>query len=63
MDQFIFASLSHTTYWYEVGILKVPAVYRHGNYHAVLHTGTCVYERKTIDFCADLNIVFVCYML
>ena len=24
MDQFIFASLSHTHYWYEVGILKVP---------------------------------------
>ena len=31
MDQLIFASLSHTHYWYEVGILKVPAVarYRH----------------------------------
>ena len=26
MDQLIFASLSHTHYWYEVGILKVPAV-------------------------------------
>ena len=25
MDQLIFASLSHTHYWYEVGILKVPA--------------------------------------
>ena len=25
MDQFIFASLSHTHYWYEVGMLKVPA--------------------------------------
>ena len=24
MDQFIFASLSHTHYWYEVGMLKVP---------------------------------------
>ena len=24
MDQLIFASLSHTHYWYEVGILKVP---------------------------------------
>ena len=29
MDQLIFASLSHTHYWYEVGILKVPAVYMH----------------------------------
>ena len=27
MDQLIFASLSHTHYWYEVGIVKVPAVY------------------------------------
>ena len=27
MDQLIFASLSHTHYWYEVGMLKVPAIY------------------------------------
>ena len=27
MDQLIFASLSHTHYWYEVGMLKVPALY------------------------------------
>ena len=26
MDQLIFASLSHTHFWYEVGMLKVPAV-------------------------------------
>ena len=26
MDQLILASLSHTRYWYEVGMLKVPAV-------------------------------------
>ena len=26
MDQFIFASLSHTHYWYEVDMLKVPTV-------------------------------------
>ena len=25
MDQLIFASLSHTHYWYEVGMLKAPA--------------------------------------
>ena len=30
MDQLIFASLSHTHYWYEVGMLKVPAVERNG---------------------------------
>ena len=27
MDQLIYASLSHTHYWYEVDILKVPAGY------------------------------------
>ena len=31
MDQLIFASLSHTHYWYEVGMLKVPAVYPKNN--------------------------------
>ena len=30
MDQLIFASLSHTHYWYEVGMLKVPAVGKEG---------------------------------
>ena len=30
MDQLIFASLSRTHYWYEVGMLKVPAVSPHG---------------------------------
>ena len=30
MDQLIFVSLSHTHYWYEVGMLKVPAVQEHG---------------------------------
>ena len=29
MDQLKFASLSHTHYWYEVGMLKVPAVHLH----------------------------------
>ena len=29
MDQLIFASLSHTHYWYEVGVLKVPTVDRY----------------------------------
>ena len=28
MDQLIFAPLSHTHYWYEVGMLKVPTKYR-----------------------------------
>ena len=33
MDQLIFASLSHTHYWYEVGMLKVPAVRKVVNAH------------------------------
>ena len=32
MDQLMFASLSHTHYWYEVGMLKVPAVYKYWTY-------------------------------
>ena len=30
MDQLIYASLSHTHYWYEVGMLKVPAMHIEG---------------------------------
>ena len=30
MDQLIFASLSHTHYWYEVGMLKSTGVYEVG---------------------------------
>ena len=30
MDQLIFASLCHTHYWYEVDMLKVPAVVNAG---------------------------------
>ena len=38
MDQLIFASLSHTHYWYEVGMLKVPAVsVVHKNVMIILH--------------------------
>ena len=32
MDKLIFVSLSHTHYWYEVGMLKVPAVITTGSY-------------------------------
>ena len=37
MDQLIFASLSHTHYWYEVGMLKVPAVV----YQVLITTTMC----------------------
>ena len=36
MDQLIFASLSHTHNWYEVGMLKVPAVYNIGEKPSVI---------------------------
>ena len=40
MDQLIFASLSHTHYWYEVGMLKVPTpIYVvHYTRYLVLHS-------------------------
>ena len=36
MDQLIFASLSHTHYWYEVGMLKVPAAAQYDSIIGVL---------------------------
>ena len=48
MDQLIFASLSHTQYWYEVGMLKVPAC-------------TCVCECvKSICVCVYVRETCVC---
>ena len=35
MDQLIFASLSHTHYWYEVGMLKVP-------FNILIECRTCI---------------------
>ena len=35
MDQLICASLSHTYYWYEVGMLKVPAIVLYLSHPAV----------------------------
>ena len=49
MDQLIFASLSHTHYWYEVGMLKVPAVVldvegaESRNLHANTHQNVFIY--------------------
>ena len=43
MDQLIFASLSHTHYWYEVGMLKVPAVC------------CCADELSTLRLCGFLS--------
>ena len=48
MDQLIFASLSHTHYWYEVGMLKVPA------YTRIIHDPE---HGKRFSFFAELNRV------
>ena len=44
MDQLIFASLSHTHYWYEVGMLKVPGT-------RTRETGSVVPSRVTSAYC------------
>ena len=43
MDQLIFASLSHTHYWYEVGMLKVP------EYVLYLHSTECFTGKRGLD--------------
>ena len=62
MDQLICASLSHTHYWYEVGMLKVPAVYIEER----LNEGPrlqCIYCRPVMCVCVFflfiLDIKFV----
>ena len=49
MDQLIFASLSHTHYWYEVGMLKVPA------YQCEWHRMT----RMTGSDCVICNLIYI----
>ena len=43
MDQLIFASLSHTRYWYEVGMLKVPAVLMCVYIYVFMYYVVCMY--------------------
>ena len=52
MDQLIFASLSHTHYWYEVGMLKVPAVilYRSKHISAVSNPTNFDLEEAALQF-------------
>ena len=45
MDQLICASLSHTHYWYEVGMLKVPATDNNMTMLLVGLSGTNTYVR------------------
>ena len=60
MDQLIFASLSHTHYWYEVDMLKVPAEQVTGKlqqssrlfFIRVFNGALCVWAEKNI-YCAQ----------
>ena len=53
MDQLICASLSHTHYWYEVGMLKVPA---ESGDKVVVRSGRDGRKRRTIQGSADKTI-------
>ena len=44
MDQLIFASLSHTHYWYEVGMLEVPAVVP--SYHTAIGANSLEHKER-----------------
>ena len=48
MDQLIFASLSHTHYWYEVGMLKVQVTQKNdccATLKVTQRPQTCTYSR------------------
>ena len=50
MGQLIFASLSHTHYWYEVSMLKVPADV------IAIHTYPCVGVSVSVCVCVCLCV-------
>ena len=69
MDQLICASLSHTHYWYEVGMLKVPAG-RFFDYVSIiacffmlvaLCVWSCVFLEKCSCVCCVCVFVCVCF--
>ena len=47
MDQLRCASLSHTHYWYEVGMLEVPAVRLHSWTFAVVPEDMAIHQVST----------------
>ena len=68
MDQLIFASLSHTHYWYEVGMLKVPAVHIIAGsllFYVIAFLLLCLLywnmfsddEPRTTYYCTDLGAI------
>ena len=51
MNQLMYASLSHAHYWYEVGMLKVPAhIGARYPYHRKMRTGT-LYVKSSCSTC------------
>ena len=57
MDQLIFASLSHTHYWYEVGMLKVPSSIIFGNVVRHFSAEYTNYYNNTTNY--NLHIICV----
>ena len=58
MDQLICASLSHTHYWYEVGMLKVPATIYSS---LVINRGQLMYTSSTVVI--SVMVVITCITL
>ena len=64
MDQLIFASLSHTHYWYEVGMLKVPAVLKPFLLYKARVDGTIILYIDTDNlFYYVLKMFLLCFCL
>ena len=57
MDQVICASIPHTHCWYEVGMLKVPAVYVN-DYKMYTHRGTCYTSDQSLKSAEGLTDTF-----
>ena len=59
MDQLIFASLSHTHYWYEVGMLKVPAVESNGKVQQSAAESHCTSRDPVLIPSAEKKLTFL----
>ena len=62
MDQLIFASLSHNHYWYEVGMLKVPALYNYINRHAGTPEKTVKIKQRQYSTPLHMVVIIYCYI-
>ena len=63
MDQLIFASLSHTHYWYKVGMLKVPAVSIIDGDVILENCPTTTIPLRYILTCSDYGVCISLYIL